>query len=180
MRDRGRIQAMPSLPALSVGLGVGKGTASFMPADFSFKDMTLRQVEEVVGAAIDHRHAMLDLYGTRQLVTFRSEQSYELNRITNVLFAWYERGLYNTERNRDRLDKHFDPTYIYDLWCGAGVVPEYTRALIQALVRSNELFDNAVVARLKWQNEDPLGDRSVTVTRRVTVPRNGFTGGIDL
>ena len=153
---------------------------STMPARFTFKDLTLRQVEEeLVAAAIDHEHALIELYGARRLQAFRSEHAYELNQITNVLFAWHDRGLYNPARNRARLDKHFDPGFIDALWCPAGIVLPYVVALCAALVRSNELFDEAVSARIRWQDEDPIGP-SVTITRRVTKPAVGFMGGIGL
>lgn len=152
---------------------------------FGFRDLTLREVEEeLVGAAIDHEHALIELYGATRLTSFRSEQAYELNRIANVLFAWHGRGLYDPARNRDRLEKHFTPEYIHDLWCPAGVVPEYVAALCGALVKSYELFDDALYARIRWQTENPLAFSPASPqpvrTGRPPDKKGGFVGGIQL
>lgn len=156
---------------------------------FSFRDLTRLEVEEeLVAAAIDHEHALIELYGATRLRSFRSEQSYELNQIANVLFAWYGLGCYNTDRNRERLDKHFDPGYIHRLWCPLGVLPEYVNALCGALITSNELFDDAVTARIRWLNENPIANSPVPPQPARPRPKEpppprrkgGFVGGIPI
>lgn len=154
---------------------------------FSFRDLTLREVEEeLVGAAIDHEAALIDLYGARQITSFRSEQAYELNQIANVLFAWHDKGCYSEERNRDRLEKHFDVHYIHDLWCPLGVIPEYVMALCEALTKSYALHDDAVAARIRLLNEHPFRPESPlpAVRPRPKEPpppphrKGGFVGGV--
>lgn len=152
---------------------------------YSFRDLTLREVEEeIVGAAIDHEHALIELYGATRISSFRSEQAYELNRVANVLFAWHDRGLYDVERNRTRLEKHFDPFTIGELWCPAGAIPSYVHALCAALIKSNELFDEAVRARIRWQTENPIAfspaSPSPVRTARPPDKRGGFVGGVRL
>lgn len=148
---------------------------------FTFHDLTLREAEEeAVAAAIDYEYAMISLYGATRIRSFRSEQAYELNQIANVLFAWHDRGLYNVARNRERLEKHFDPGYINDLWCPAGMIPEYVDALCMALIKGEELQDEAVAARVRLLNENPFGPASPQPARTSRPPdrRGGFVGGV--
>jgi hypothetical protein len=127
------------------------------PSAFTFHDLTLLQAEEeAVGAAIDYEHALLALYGATRIRSFRSHQAFDLNRISNVLFAWYERGLYNPDKNRERLEKHFDAGYIDHLWCSHGAIIEYVDALCLALINSEELADAVVAARLRETKHNPF------------------------
>lgn len=127
------------------------------PPSFTFHDLSLREAEEeAVAAAIDYEHALLSLYGATRIRSFRSEQAYELNQIANVLFLLHDRGWYEPERNRRILEQHFDPGYIHDLCCPNAAVIEYADALCMALVRGEELHDEAVDARWREINEAPF------------------------
>lgn len=157
------------------------------PPSFTFNDLTLRQAEEeIVGAAIEVEYALIALYGATRIRSFRSEQAYELNQIANVLFAWHDKGLYNPERNRDRLEKHFDPYYLDTLWSMGAWSPEYVDALCMALVKAETLEDEAVAARVRLLNEQPSRPAPPQpVRQRPKEPsapqkKGGFVGGIPI
>ena len=150
---------------------------------FTFHDLTLREAEEeIVGAAIDYEAALISLYGATRIRSFRCELAYELNQIANVLFAWHDRGLYDPEFNRERLEKHFDPGYIHQLWCPTGMFPEYTDALCMALIKAEGLFDEAVSAHIRLANEAPFRPESPLPARRPQKPpprrKGGHVGGV--
>ena len=152
---------------------------------FTFRDLSLREAEEEsVAAAIDHEAALVSLYGTTRIRSFRSEAAYELNQIANVLFAWHDAGCYNPDRNRERLEKHFDPGYIDAIWCPAGMIIEYVDALCMALVQAETLESEAVAARIRLLNEAPFRPVPPQPARsRLKVPsspyrKGGFVGGV--
>lgn len=154
---------------------------------FTFRDIPLRVAEEeIVGAAIDFEHALVSLYGTTRVQSFRSEQAYELNQIANVLFAWHDKGLYTPDTARPALEKHFDPGYIHELWCPMGHSIEYVDALCMALARGEELHQEAVTARFREINEAPFRPASPPPARPRPRPKGpppppkkgGHVGGV--
>lgn len=124
---------------------------------FTFRDLSLVEAErEAVGAAIDHEHALLIALSLLPLDDFRSEQAHDLRRVFYVLAGWHSQGRYDAGTNRERLTEYFDPFYLDDLWCPAGVLPEYTEALCAAIRDSNALLDEAIAVRRRWLDENPL------------------------
>jgi hypothetical protein len=124
---------------------------------FTFHHLSLREAEEeLVSAAIDYEHALIELYGATRIRSFRSEKAYELNQISNILFAWHDRGLWHTLYNRERLEKFFDPYYIKQLCCPQAFSIEYAADLARAVVQNYTLHDEAFDATMRLQTENPF------------------------
>ncbi len=125
----------------------------------AFRSYTHAEAEaELVGACIDHEHALLTALRTLPLDDFRSEQTEELRRVFYVLAGWYSKGLWDRDTNRERLALYFDDYWIDNLWCDWGVVPEYVSALCNAIKGSNDLLDEAVAAHYRLKHTNPLRD----------------------
>lgn len=143
---------------------------------FSFRDLTLAEAEcEIVGAAIDHEHALLTALRTLAVDDFRSEAAADLRRVFYVLAGWYARGEWDRWRNLERLAQLYPGL---DLWSPSAVLPEYVRALCLAVVESNRLADAAVGAVRDWRGRNPLALASQSPVARRTPPRPKHTGGV--
>lgn len=150
---------------------------------FTFRDIPLRVAEEeIVGAAIDYEAALISLYGATRIRAFRSDAAAELNQIANVLFAWHDRGFYDVDRNRERLERFFDANYIHELWSPMGHSVEYVDSLCLALSTDTSLEDDAIAAHWRRFNETPFSPASPPPVRPMRPPdkRGGFVGGIPI
>ena len=145
-----------------------------MTATFSFRDLTLAQAEaEIVGAAIDHEHALLTALQVLPLDDFRSYRGADLRRIFYVLAGWYSKDTWDAPTNRDRLEHCFPTLPIDDYWCPSGTIPEYVRDLCQAVANSNRLADEAVAATRAWRDRNPLGGIDGRPVAKRPMPRGG-------
>ena len=147
---------------------------------FSFRDLTLAEAEaEIVGAAIEHEHALAIALSVLAVDDFRSERAEDLRRIFYVLAGWYAKDQWDAGTNRDRLERYFPEVWIDGLWCPSGVVPEYVQALCAAVTESNRLADNAVAATRAWYSENPIQPSERPFAHRVIPrPATGPRGGV--
>lgn len=151
-----------------------------------FKDYTLRDAEwEIVGACIEHEHALLTAMRYLPVDDFRSEIAEDLRRVFYVLVGMYTRHSYDPKTNRDRLELCFPDLDIDGMWCPFGTSERYVEELVQAVSESNRLADCAVEAARAWQDRNPLmrageGSPSLRAPRREQHKRGGFVGGIDV
>lgn len=152
----------------------------------TFRDMTLIDAEaELVGAVIDHEHALLTALRLMPLDDFRSEHADELRRVFYVCAGWYDKGIWDRETNRERLALYFDDFWVDGLWCPWGAVPTYVEALCNAITASNGLLDDAVAATRRWRTENTLlpgGSRSASPppVSASAARKGGFFGGIQI
>lgn len=163
-----------------------------------FKDFTLRQAEEeIVGACIDHEHAMASSLRILSVDDFRSEVADDLRLIYYTLAGWYERGAYDPATNRERLLDLAEPHdgnnrdlpawegCLDQLWCPWGTSEEYVETLCHVVTRYKRLADDTIEAIRQW-NQDSILTRSGQVPPSPVAPRlgppkgGGIVRGLDL
>lgn len=129
------------------------------------RDLSLAEAEsQLVGAVIDHEHAMTLALARLPRDPFRSYRAEALSFLFYTCVCWYYDGTYDAWENRYRLEPLFHHlcerrglcVSEADVWCPWGAVPAYVEALIDALIKSKRLEDDAVAAVRRLAAEYPL------------------------